>query len=94
MRYKYFIWETRLGYILALSDVKIVSDDKYESYRNAVQKEVREWHKNNKGDDRYLTWKLEWMKKHYSDEEIIKSINHLKGNLMYDYEEIVEKLSY
>lgn len=95
-RYEYFLYQTRLGEILALSGVEIPSDEKYMARLREKQKWVDQWHKANKRDDNYLSWKCEWLLDHYSLEQILAAVDHLdnqrENNLYYPREDIINKL--
>ncbi|WP_305153367.1 phosphoadenosine phosphosulfate reductase family protein [uncultured Dubosiella sp.] len=91
-RYNYFINRTHLGYILALSGVEIVSDDTYMAKMKKAQERVKKWHIEAKGNDKYFTFKVKWLTDNYADEDIMRALNHIRKNLMYDYEQIKKKI--
>ena len=93
-RYDYFMHQTKLGLILALSGVKIISDAEYQLCMESAQKDVATWHSKAKGNDKYLTWKVNWLKGHYSKEEVLKAVDHIKEHLLYGYKEILERIDY
>lgn len=92
-RYEYFM-STPLRQILMLTGVKIVSDSDYMMDMEAVQEKVSEWHEAVKGNDKYLTYKVKWLKSRYPKDEIISSVQHLakKGKLLYPESEIMKCL--
>ncbi len=88
-RYEYFM-STKLKDILMLTGVPIVTDPTYMEQMEQVQAKVKAWHESKD----YLTFKIEWLLKRYSADEIMKCVDHLNGqrpgNLMYPYEKIKE----
>lgn len=91
-RYEYFMKQTKLGKILALSGVKIQSDADYQIYMESTQKDVAKWHVNAKGNDNYLSFKVKWMLNHYEKDEIVKAIEHIQSHLLYPIDEIMNCL--
>lgn len=91
--YDHFIYNTKLGYILMISDVDILSDMNYMMEKNIIQNDISEWHRKNKGNDNYLTYKVELALKYFSKVQLLEAVEHLKtkGNIA-GYEAIVEKL--
>lgn len=81
-----------LRYILALSGVEIVSDDTYMAKMKKAQERVKKWHIEAKGNDKYFTFKVKWLTDNYADEDIMRALNHIRKNLMYDYEQIKKKI--
>lgn len=92
-RYEYFM-STPLRQILMLTGVKIVSDPDYMMDMEAVQEKISEWHEAVKGNDKYLTYKVKWLKSRYPKDEIVSSVQHLaeKGKLLYPESEIMKCL--
>ncbi len=77
-RYEYFM-STKLQKILALSGVEIVTDEIYQAYMKKNKKYLEKWHKNHKGEDNYLTFKVRWMLERYEIEDIEKAVEHIFG---------------
>lgn len=91
-RYNYFINRTHLGYILALPGVEIIADEEYMQKMKIIQSSVKKWHKKAKGDDRYLSWKVDWLKERYTPEQIMRAVDHIRPNLHYNYDDIKRKV--
>jgi 3'-phosphoadenosine 5'-phosphosulfate sulfotransferase (PAPS reductase)/FAD synthetase len=95
--YDYFINRTKLGYILMITDVDIISDDDYMKRKRIVDQEVKAWHKLNKGDDQYLEYKCRLALSKVSYEELIGAIDHIvettSAKWRYDPNEIKKKLN-
>lgn len=84
-RYQYFMDHTRLPDILALSGVKIPSDDKYMQHFANVSEKVKLWHN---GRD-YKEFKKQWCLQHYSKVEMLAAIEHIgDNNLLYPIKEL------
>lgn len=93
--YDYYINHTKLGYILAISGVKIETDEEYMIKEKAMEKRVKAWHKAHKGDDKYLTYKVNLCLSYFTADEIKEALKHIydKGStLRYPYEEIIKKV--
>lgn len=92
--YDHFIYRTNLGHILMISGVNIESDPEYMRRKTFIDKRVNEWHKENKGEDNYLTYRVNKSLEHFSKEEIKDAVNHLrdKGSIS-RYEEIISLLN-
>lgn len=91
-RYDYFM-STKLRKILALSDVDILSDLEYMLYKNQVQEDVKHWHKEAKGTDKYLTWKVRYALSIYTAAELLDGVKHISKFLMkYPIENIFEEV--
>lgn len=78
--YKHFIYDTKLGYILMLMNVNIISDQKYMIEKEEVQKRVKQWHKRNKGTDKYLKYKIKLCLKYFAKDQMVKAIEHLRDH--------------
>ena len=78
--YNHFIYNTKLGYILMLSNVEIVSDQKYMQEKEKVQQRVQMWRKKNKGSDNYLQYKVKLCMKYFTKDQMIAAIKHLRDN--------------
>lgn len=92
-RYDYFM-STKLQKILALSNVDICSDLEYMMYKNQVQDDVKRWHKNVAGSDKYLSWKIKVALNLYSATDLINAIQHISIYPMkYPIKQIIDKLS-
>lgn len=95
-RYEHFM-KTKLRLILALSGVEIRSDEDYTAFKDSIQEGIKKWHEQARGSDGYLSWKVRWLRSRYSDDEIIKAVEHLdsqrEGNLIVPKERIIEMLT-
>ena len=87
-RYDYFM-STKLRKILALSDVDILSDLEYMLYKNLVQEDVKHWHKEAKGIDKYLAWKVRYALSIYTAVELLDGVKHIE---MYPLKYPIEKI--
>ena len=93
MAYDYLMNRTKLGYILMVSDVNIESDEEYMEKKHEMDKRIKSWHVKNKGNDNYLTYRLNLALSYFSKDEIIESIDHLKSKgRISRYEEIMNLL--
>lgn len=91
--YDYFMNRTKLGYILMISDVNIESDEEYMEKKHVMDKRIESWHVKNKGNDNYLTYRLNLALYYFLKDEIIESIDHLKSKgSISRYEEIMNLL--
>lgn len=91
-RYDYFM-TTKLRQILALSDVDILSDLEYMMYKNQMQEDVLHWHKEAKGTDKYLTWKVRYALSIYTAAELLDGVKHIEMYpLKYPIEKILEEI--
>lgn len=91
-RYDYFM-TTKLREILALSDVDILSDLEYMLYKNQVQEDVKHWHKEAKGTDKYLAWKVRCALSIYTAAELLDGVKHIsKYPMKYPIENIFEEV--
>ena len=92
-RYDYFM-TTKLRKILALSDVDILSDMEYMMYKNQVQEDVKHWHKEAKGADKYLKWKVQFALSIYTTSELLNGVKHISSYPMkYPIEEVLAKIN-
>lgn len=91
-RYDYFM-STKLRKILALSDVDILSDLEYMLYKNLVQEDVKHWHKEAKGIDKYLAWKVRYALSIYTAVELLDGVKHIEMYpLKYPIEKILDEI--
>lgn len=91
-RYDYFM-STKLRKILALSDVDILSDLEYMLYKNLVQEDVKHWHKEAKGIDKYLAWKVRYALSIYTAVELLDGVKHIEMYpLKYPTEKILDEI--
>lgn len=91
-RYDYFM-STKLRKILALSDVDILSDLEYMLYKNLVQEDVKHWHKEAKGIDKYLAWKVRYALSIYTAVELLDGVKHIEMYpLKYPIEKILDEM--
>lgn len=92
-RYDHFMNHSHLKEILAYSNVDIGTDPEYMAYKKQIQKIVARWHEKAKGDDQYLTWKLQFALERYSSDELRKGIEHIsKYPMKVEKESILLKL--
>lgn len=75
--YEHFIYHTKLGHILMVSDVDIVSDEKYMGKKQLVDKQIANWHKEHKGNDNYISYRMSLARNHYSAEMLIETLDYL-----------------
>lgn len=74
--YEHFINNTKLGYILMISDVDIVSDSSYMAEKKKIDEKVKMWHEENcKG--RSLEYRVDLALSKFSYEEIMNALCHL-----------------
>lgn len=90
--YEHFIYKTKLGHICMISDVDIVSDEKYMIMKSEMEKEIEQWHEEHKAN-KYLDYKLNICLKYFTFDEIEKTLIHLGGNrTIADVQPILEAL--
>ena len=91
-RYDYFM-STKLRKIIALSDVDILSDLEYMLYKNLVKEDVKHWHKEAKGIDKYLAWKVRYALSIYTAVELLDGVKHIEMYpLKYPIEKILDEI--
>ena len=74
--YEYFVYKTKLGTILALSGVNIVSDESYMAMKSIIEMSIKEWHEEHKTNN-YLDYKVDLCLQYFSIEEIENAVKHL-----------------
>ena len=94
-RYDYFINRTKLGYILMISDVDIVTDDKYMKQKETIYSCIKQWHKNN-SKNKYLDYRCKLALSYFSKDELINALNHIQNKgakLNHDINDIINKFN-
>ena len=94
-RYDYFINRTKLGYILMISDVDIISDEKYMSQKETISKAIKQWHKNN-SKNKYLDYRCKLALSYFDKDDLINALKHVHSigaKLNYDIDAIIYKFN-
>lgn len=94
-RYDYFINKTKLGYILMISDVDIVSDPGYMEEKTRIWNDIKKWHEQH-SNNKYLDYRCSLALECFDKEKIIDALNHIyqKGaKLKFDINDIIDKLN-
>lgn len=94
-RYESFIWKTKLGHILMVSDVDIVTDHRYMVEKQSMMLKVEMWREANKGNDRYLTFRCKKALETWNASEMCDALDYINkptAKLKYDLEAIKQKL--
>lgn len=92
--YDHFIYHTKLGYILMITDVDIISDINYMMHKHIIEQDIAHWRDINSNGG-YLTYRCDRALKEFDANTLIDAINHLqtKGTVfMYDVDQIKKEL--
>lgn len=92
--YDYFINKTKLGYILMISGVDIISDIDYMFRKNIVEQDIEHWRSQNNKNN-YLDYRCQRALEEFSYDQLVDAINHLISvgtKFMYSADDIKAKL--